>query len=70
MGVGAIIGLIVEFLPVITKAAKSVPEVLGFIKKVQEHLKQTKEWTPEQEKAFNEHLEQKTSQPHWQPEDK
>lgn len=66
----AIIGIIINYLPVLIKAAKSVPEVIGFIKGVQEHLKQTKEWTPEQEAEFNAKLEALTSQPHWQPESK
>lgn len=70
MGIGAIIGIIIEFLPALTKAAKSVPDVMNFIKKVQEHLKQTKEWTEDQEEAFNRHLEQVTSQEHWKPEKK
>lgn len=68
MGVTAIIGIIVEYLPVLMKAVKSVPEVMDFVKRVQEHLKQTKEWSAEQEAEFDRRLEEVTSKPHWQPE--
>lgn len=64
----ALIGLIVSYLPALLKAAQSVPEVLEFVKKVQSHLKQTNEWTPEQAAAFDKRLEEVTSQEHWQPE--
>lgn len=64
----ALIGIIVTWLPTILKAAQSVPEIVNFVKAVQSHLKQTKEWTPEQEAEFDKRLEEVTSQPHWQPE--
>lgn len=64
---GAIIGIIVQFLPYLIKAGQSVPEVIDFVKHVQEHLKQTKEWTPEQEAEFNSRLEAVTGKAHWQP---
>jgi len=64
----ALIGLIVSYLPALLQAAKVVPEVMSFVKGVQTHLKQTKEWTPEQEAEFDKRLDEVTSQPHWQPE--
>ena len=65
---GALIGIIVSYLPALLQAAKSVPDVLEFVKKVQSHLKQTKEWTEAQEREFDARLEEVTSKPHWRPE--
>ena len=64
----ALIGIIISYLPTLIKAAKSVPDVMEFIKKVQSHLKQTNEWTANQEEEFNKRLEEVTSQEHWKPE--
>lgn len=62
---GALIGIIVNYLPYFVKAARAVPEITEFIQKTRDHLKQTREWTPEQEAEFDRHLEEVTSQEHW-----
>jgi hypothetical protein len=66
---GMAIALFLQYLPQLIQAAKSVPDVVDYIKKTHEHLKQSEEWTEEQEAQFDRHLEEVTSQPWWQPED-
>lgn len=66
--VAALIPIFMQYLPLLFKAAQAVPEIIGFVKRTQEILKQDKEWTSEQQAAFDKHLEEVTSQPHWKPE--
>lgn len=64
----AIIGLIIQYLPNLIQAGKSIPEVMEFVRKTRDTLKQTKELTPEEEAAFDAYEDQITSQEHWKPE--
>lgn len=61
----AIISLFMTYLPVLVKAAGTVPEIIGFIRRTQEILKQDSEWTVEQQMKFDEQVESITSQEHW-----
>lgn len=61
--------LFIEFLPLLVKAAKSVPEVITFIQKTRERFKQDKEWDAAAEEAFNRYKDEITSAPHWKSED-
>lgn len=61
----AIISLFMAYLPVLVKAAGTVPEIIGFIRRTQEILKQDKEWTVDQQVEFDKHVEELTSQEHW-----
>lgn len=65
---GALIPIFIQFLPSLVKAAQAVPEVIGFIQRTQQVLKQDKEWTPEMQAEFDKHLEEVTSQEQWTPE--
>lgn len=49
----AIISLFITYLPVLVKAAGTVPEIIRFIRRTQEILKQSKEWTPAEQEAFD-----------------
>lgn len=62
---GALVGIIVEYLPYLVKAAKAVPEITGFIQSVRDHSKQSKEWTAEERATFDRRLEELTGQEHW-----
>lgn len=61
----AIISLFMTYLPVLVKAASTVPEIIGFILRTQEILKQDKEWTADQQAQFDKDVETITSQEHW-----
>lgn len=62
------ISTFMQYLPALKVAAKSVPEVMEYIKETKATLATTKEWTAENEADFNKRLEEVTSQEHWQPE--
>ena len=64
----ALIPIFMQYLPILFKAAQAVPEIIGFVQRTQEVLKQSKEWTADQQAAFDERMEQVTSQEHWKPE--
>lgn len=63
-----IIALFIKYLPVLVKAAGTVPEIVSFIRRTQEILKQSKEWTPAEQAKFDADVEAITSQEHWKPE--
>lgn len=63
-----IISLFMTYLPVLVKAAGTVPEIIAFIHRTQAILKQSEEWTPEQQAAFDAQVEEITSQEQWKPE--
>ncbi len=55
----AIIPLVIKFLPYLTQAAQSIPEITTFIASIHDIFKRTKSWTPEQTEALR-------SDPAWQ----
>jgi hypothetical protein len=61
----ALIPIFIQFLPTLVKAAQAVPEVIGFIQRTHEVLKQSKEWTSAEQAAFDKHLEEVTSEEQW-----
>ncbi len=61
----AIIALVIKFLPYLTQAAQSVPEIVGFISSLQAIFKRDKTWSPEQEAAFDAEVEALRSDPYW-----
>ena len=64
-----LLALFLQYLPQLMKAAVGVQEIFDYIKRVREAAKQTGEWTPEAEQAFNEEIEQLKSNPPpwWRP---
>ncbi len=62
----AIIPLIIKFLPYLTQAAQSIPEITTFIASIHDIFKRTKSWTPEQEAEFDAQTEALRSDPAWQ----
>lgn len=65
---GALIPIFMQYLPMLVKAAGVVPELIGFVKRTGEVMKQSKEWTQTEQDAFDKHLEEVTSQEQWRPE--
>lgn len=68
MTIAAIVGLFIKYLPDLLKAAQKTPEIMQFITKLRNHLKQTKEWTADEEAEFKARKKAITSQAHWKPE--
>lgn len=64
----ALISIFIQYLPMLVKAAGAVPEVLGFIKRTHEVLKQSKEWASEQQAEFDKDMDEVTSEEQWKPE--
>lgn len=64
----ALIPIFLQYLPQLVKAAQSIPELIGYIQRTKATLSTTGEWTPEQQAEYDKHVEEITSQPHWQPE--
>lgn len=65
----ALIPIFIKYLPMLFKAVQAVPELVGFVQRTQEILKQAKEWTPTEQAAFDKHFDEVTSQEHWKPEE-
>ena len=63
---GALIPIFLQYLPSLIKAAQSVPEIIGFIKRTQDTLRQSKEWTAAEQAQFDKDVESVMSKPHWQ----
>lgn len=60
------VALFVQYLPILMQAAGGVQQILEYVQKVRTALKQTGEWTPEAEAAFNAEIEKlKTDPPDW-----
>ncbi len=62
----AIIPLFIKFLPYLTQAAQSTPQILTFIASIHDIFKRTKSWTAEQEQEFDAQTEALRSDPAWQ----
>jgi hypothetical protein len=63
---GAIIPLIIQYLPYLVAAAKVAPQITTFIAGLHDILKRDKSWTPEQEAEFDAQTEALRSDPYWQ----
>ena len=63
---GAIIPLVLKFLPYLIQASQSIPEITGFIASLHDIFKRDKTWTPEQEAEFDAQTEAMKSDPTWQ----
>lgn len=63
---GAIIQLILKFLPYLVDAGKSIPQIITFIAQLRAIFARTKSWTPEQEAAFDASVEALRDDPAWQ----
>ena len=62
-----LITIFMDNLPYLIKAAKTAPEIIGFIQRTQKTLEQTEEWSEGDQAEFDRQLETVTSQPHWKP---
>ena len=64
------VAIILQFLPYLFQAARDVPEILDYINKVRESLKQSGEWNQETEDAFTKELQDLKDNPPdwWKPE--
>jgi hypothetical protein len=62
---GILISTFLEYLPILVKAAKSVPEIVGFIQRTQKTLSEDAEWTAADQARFDAQVESITSQEHW-----
>lgn len=60
-----IIALIVSYLPELIKVGQSYPVIMDFLQKVRATLKQSKEWTEEEEAAFDKYEQLLVSGSHW-----
>lgn len=61
----AIIAVVIKYLPYLVQASKSVPEIITFISNIRAIFARTKTWTPEEEKAFDDALENLKNDPYW-----
>ena len=66
---GAIIAIVLQFLPYLVDAGKSVPQIITFISELRAIFARTKAWTPEQEKAFDDSVEALRADPYWKSTD-
>jgi hypothetical protein len=62
---GAIIAIIIQYLPYLVDATKTVPQIITFISELRAIFARTKSWTPEQEAAFDASVESLRSDPAW-----
>ncbi len=62
----AILALVIKFLPYLTQAAQSTPEIISFIAALHDIFTRTKIWTPEQKAEFDAQTEALRSDPAWQ----
>ena len=64
--------IILQFLPYLFEAAKSVPQILDYIRKTRQTLQATGEWSQETEDAFTAELDalEANPPPWWKPENK
>lgn len=63
----ALISIFLDYLPQLVQAAKTIPEIIGFIQRTKATLETTQEWGPTEQAAYDREVETITSQPHWQP---
>ena len=63
--------VILQFLPYLFQAAQTIPQIMDFLNKTRENLKQTGEWNQETEDAFTAELENLKRNPpaHWKTDD-
>jgi hypothetical protein len=61
----AIIAIILQYLPYIVEASKSIPQLVTFIAELRAIFARTKAWTPEQEAAFDASIEPLRNLPYW-----
>ena len=65
----AILALIIQFLPYLVQAAKTIPEIVDFVQQLRTIFARTTTWTPEAEAAFDASLETMRSDPAWKSQD-
>lgn len=65
----SIVSIVIKYLPYLVQASKSVPEIVTFIANIRAIFARTKTWTPEQEKAFDDSLEDLKNDPYWKSEE-
>ena len=62
---GAILAIVLQFLPYLVDAGKSIPQIITFISELRAIFARTKSWTPEQEQAFDASVEELRNDPAW-----
>lgn len=60
-----IVAIFLQYLPQLVQAAKTIPEIIGFIQRTKATLETTEEWTAAEQAAYDREVETITSQPHW-----
>jgi len=66
---GAIITIILQFLPYLVAGGKYVPQIITFISELRAILARNKMWTPEQEAIFDSSVESLRNDPAWKRND-
>ena len=69
MSVDAILKLLSQVIALAPTLASTLQEIKDLVGKVTNDLKQTKELTPEQEAALDQHIRDLEAQEWWQPSD-
>lgn len=62
--------IILQYLPYLFEAAKSVPQIMNYITAVRTNLRQTNEWTDEMETEYDKSLTAMEADPAWTPDQK
>ncbi len=66
MGIGAIIAIVIKYLPYLVEASKDVPQLITFVSQLRAIFSRTKPWTPALAAEFDAKVETVTSKPEWQ----
>ncbi len=62
---GAIIPIVLRYLPYLIQASKSIPEITTFISNIHTIFKRSAVWTEDQEAEFDAQTEAMRSDPAW-----